>query len=116
MLAPFAALGAIAEPDTPPDPPAAAPSNVTLYSYSGNRVGVQWVNGDATASTEIGTSLSPSTEPAGAEYVAPPGATRRETDYAGSIGLGGTRWFWCRHVKGGQRTAWVRSDASVEEA
>ena len=67
--------------------PSAAPSNGSLFRHNGNFIGVQWTNGDATASTRIyytdTVTLCPTTFPDDVEPskgTASPGATTFDTD------------------------------------
>jgi hypothetical protein len=61
-------------PETPPDVQA-DPKGGT-FIYSGNRVGIQWVNGDASLSTRIYYPDSSTLW-----QTSPPGATSRETGH-----------------------------------
>jgi hypothetical protein len=81
--------------------PDGAPSNASAYPYSGNLVGVQWVSGDVTASTQI--ALTGGASPSSGDIVATAaaGATSYET---GSTSQG---FWWVRHAKNGQFSAWV---------
>ena len=83
--------------------PSAAPSMGSLYRYDGTKIGVQWTNGDATASTRVyytdSTSTCPSTFPDDVEPskgTASPGATTLETGDEDTIEQCS---YWIVHIK-----------------
>lgn len=92
-------------PNEPGDPPAGLPTNVSTYTYGGDRTGVQWTNGDTDAYTEVGRSASAGVEPVSGSYIASPGATNLET------GETATEHWWVRHYKNSQDGAWVYAPA-----
>ena len=91
------------------------PTSVSLYYYGGSNIGVQWVNGDSEAYTDVGSSGSSGSEPASVTATVDPGETQYETGTSGTIGfvVSGTYW-WVRHRKNGQTGDWVVSAEGVE--
>jgi hypothetical protein len=86
-------------PTIPPDGP---PTNVSIYLYEGfSKVGVQWANGDPLATTEIGFNSTEDVEPTGATDLVGAGSTSWESGDVNRC------WFWVRHCRGGQYSAWV---------
>lgn len=99
----------VASAEAGDESPIALPSNVSLYYYTGTFIGVQWTNGDVTASTEIGIGDGIEVEPTAVFDTVGPGVSTYETGMTGLIGSPpGIRW-WVRHVKGGHQTPWVPS-------
>jgi len=94
-------------PDNPPDGPPRFPST---YFYGGEEnplLGVQWVNGDTTAWTQIGFEDQGGGEPTVHAFTIPPGATSYETGMSYGI-LSGTA-VWVRHTRGGTPSDWVEA-------
>lgn len=99
----------VASAEAGDESPIALPSNVSLFYYTGTFIGVQWTNGDVTASTEIGIGDGIEAEPTAVFDTVGPGVSTYETGMTGTIGSPpGIRW-WVRHVKGGHQTPWVPS-------
>lgn len=93
---------------TPPDGP---PTNAVLYSYGGDSyVGLSWTNGDPDAETQIGYAEDPNgtTEPTSVLATVAPGVT----GYENNLVYVERCFFWVRHKRGGQLTAWVRCNHS----
>lgn len=97
-------------------PPAAPPSNASVYFYGGDLVGVRWTNGDPLASTQIGRSVH--SDGAGIEVLttASPGTAAKETGSLSYYDADGNpltvadrqTYFWyVRHIRGGVVTAWI---------
>jgi hypothetical protein len=87
----------------PDDPPTGDPSGLTFYVVSEDtgEIGIEWVNGDLAAWTEI--AFSPDGEPVLGELVmmTAPGVTRWNTGTTSSVG------WWVRHTRGGTPGDWV---------
>lgn len=86
-------------------PPSGPPTNASVYNAGSEDTpedGVQWTNGDATASTAIGHSTSNTVEPTSNFFVASPGVTSYETGTA----VASRRW-WVKHIKNAQSSVWV---------
>lgn len=89
----------------PQDPPAGDPSSVDAYTYGEDEflyVGVQWVNGDVLAYTQIGASTVG--DPV-VFYMAAPGETLAET---GRL-FNASETIWARHIGGGSPGDWVQA-------
>lgn len=83
-------------------PPTGPPTSVYAYTYAGTLLGVGWTNGDVTASTEV----SSSTTLGGTKtvvYTSPAGATEYETGNTSAP----TPFWWVRHVKAAQYSAYA---------
>ncbi len=94
-----AAASAIVEDTTPPSGP---PTNASAYPYGGDLVGVQWTNGDTSASTQVGYNID-DLDPTSVTATVSPSLTTYETGTEDEC-------FWSvRHIKNGQVTAWVRA-------
>lgn len=81
--------------------PSASPSSVSVYPYGETPLyGVQWTNGDSTASTDIGFS---STAGGAVSLFARvgPGVASYETADPTPV------YWWARHFKNGTGTSWV---------
>ncbi len=91
--------------------PTAAPISPSLYTY-GNKIGVQWTSGDATAETEIGYRADPfaTLEPTVITDKVAPAVTGYETGFTKNQQV--CTW-WVRHRKGGQVTAWVAATTTL---
>ena len=91
---------------TPPDGP---PTTVQLYTYSGGRIGVAWINGDIDAETEIAYIPDPTglIEPDAGDIVTTvaPNYNIYETGLKTQVCT-----YWIRHKRGGQTTVWVKAD------
>lgn len=79
--------------------PTGPPTGGAEFVYAGNKIGLQWTNGDPLAFTEIGQSES---EPTVALYQVGPGETTYET------GTTTSNEWWVRHLRNGQRSAWAK--------
>lgn len=108
MLAPVGIAAAASVGDT--SGPSGDPMNLTRFIYSGNKVGLEWENGDATASTEIWRSEYMPTPPSDPSYVKTesPGVTVTETGDYESEGW----YYFARHVKNGQYSDWCGEELS----
>lgn len=118
MMDPVTVVAAliVASAEAGDEGPIAPPSNVSLFYYNGTFIGVQWTNGDVTASTEIGIGDGIEAEPTAVFDTVGPGVSTYETETTGVIthhGQPGIRW-WVRHVKGRHRTPWVPSSNAVQ--
>lgn len=107
MLPLFVGLGAAtetaasADPEPDTSPPTGPPTNASAYVYAGDRVGVQWTNGDSTAETEIARTTAALLQPTAREFVVP------ATETAYQTGQTDRCYWWVRHRKNGQYTVWV---------
>lgn len=101
MMGAYAAMMRDTTPASPPTPPEGDPSSTSAYFYGGSLVGLQWVNGDAAAYTEIGLSGAPGTEPSSVTDIVAPGVTSYETGTTTE-----THW-WVRHKRDGIAGNWV---------
>ncbi len=106
MLAQVGMLGAASgEAGSVGPGPTGPPTNVSTYNAGDEgdpRTGVQWTNGDVTAQTQTGFSTDSGTDPTGPWLASAPGVTSQDTTDSTT-----GRWWWARHVKNGQVTAWV---------
>ena len=94
-------------PDT--TPPSGPPTSPQVFEYGGAPYyGVQWTNGDSTAHTEIGNSAAALSDPAGRDAIVSPGTTSYQTSSEEC------QYWFVRHVKNGQYTAWVLADDPAE--
>ena len=98
--------------------PSAAPSNGSLFRHSGTKIGVQWTNGDPTASTRIYFTATdtacPSTFPDDVEPLkgtASPGATIFDTDDSDS---GEQCSYYIVHIKDGIFSAFVQVTVKLD--
>lgn len=96
-------MPAVPAADAVPDttPPSGPPTNTSAYTYSGDKIGVQWSNGDITAETEIARTAGALIEPTARDYIAPATETSFQT------GSTSRCYWWVRHRKNGQYSAWV---------
>lgn len=107
MLPGFAWLSAAAQTAASADPapdtsaPTGPPTNASAYAYAGDRVGVQWTNGDSTAETEIARTGATTVQPTAREFIVP------ATETAYQTGQTDRCYWWVRHRKNGQYTVWV---------
>ncbi len=91
------------------DAPSAEPLFANLYWYAGGKkVGVQWRNGDLTASTQQAYGVD---SPDNIVGTSSPGETMRDLGIATTIWEANAYTAYVRHVKNGQYTAWL---AAVE--
>jgi hypothetical protein len=88
--------------------PAAPPSNVTTFLYAGSLIGVQWANGDASAETEIAYAATESGGQPDGDPLSFGTVGAGETAY--ETGQAATQYYWVRHVRNGQYSAWVIAD------
>jgi hypothetical protein len=83
--------------------PTASPSDVERYTYAGSKIGIQWVNGDATSATRVYRRAS-----AGGAWAlvtsAVAGATTADTGFSSGL-------FGVAHEKNGFETAIVAESA-----
>lgn len=100
MIQSFNYAGSYAPSSTPPDGP---PTLVSLYPYGGRDYGIQWVNGDALAETEIGFNATEDVEPTSYTQKVPPGTTSYDLRTRNKC------YWWVRHKRGGQYSAWVEA-------
>ncbi len=109
MLGPGGLLFAAAGGALGVDGPDAAPTDVSWFFHDGDKIGVQWANGDPTAATQIyfrdEVSGCPSVLPDDLTFIgtAPAGATSFDT--TGTISCS----HFIRHVKNGQFSAFVQA-------
>jgi len=103
MIPVFFGFGAAAGAEEDTTPPTAPPSSPSAYYYGGSSVGVQWTNGDSSASTQVGFSTSDIVDPASVTATVSPGITSYET------GLGDPCYWYVRHIRNGFTTAWVQA-------
>lgn len=111
MISGFVGLGAAAGVVDDTTPPSGPPLSPSAYYYSGSLVGVQWTNGDGTASTQIGFSTSDVIDPLTVTTTVSAGITNYET------GATDPCYWYVRHIKNGSTTAWVQApheDGCVE--
>jgi hypothetical protein len=98
---------------TPPtDPPSAAPVSAGLVKFGGGLFGIFWSNGDSAAETEIG-------------YRQDPLGVLEPTTFLDKVAPGLTTWngenfeyacyYWVRHRKGGQVSAWTRAEHDYDD-
>lgn len=86
--------------------PTAAPSSGVFELLGGDDYGLAWVNGDPTSSTQIAFKTPPGEPPAG-EYIVSPGVTAFNVTFETGLDLNDDTEFWyVRHVKNGQYSAW----------
>ena len=108
MLGPSAMLGAAAGTAAAaesPSGPSGPPTNASTYNHGDESTpltGIQWTNGDATATTGYGFSSSQSTDPTSNFGSVSPGVTSVETGNNTS-----DRYWFVRHQKNGQNSVWV---------
>lgn len=88
--------------------PDAAPSSVSSYTYGGDKIGVQWANGDAEAETQIALTADVDTDPTtnDIKHTASPGTTSWQSGLSANIDANRCAW-WCRHARNGQFSDWV---------
>jgi hypothetical protein len=86
------------------DPPSGPPTSPQVYEYSVGLYGVSWTNGDVLAHTEIGKSAAALIEPTSREAIKNPGITSWDS------GTETCQYWWVRHVRNGQYSAWVLAD------
>jgi len=96
--------------EDPPDGPPTSATEQIINEETGETV-LQWTNGDATATTQIGRAASGyPTEPTSIWDSVLPGLTSYEVDGA-YFGTYYGQW-WVRHTRGGTPSAWVWCDNS----
>lgn len=110
-MLPPAGLGAAAGEAAVVTTPTGAPSNGSLYRHGGNKIGVQWTNGDASSGTEVRY-----TDTVGGSCPASP--IEDNTTFKGKPGPGVTMFetsdadsdeqcsYFIAHYKGGTYSAW----------
>ena len=111
MLAPAAMMGAAvgAASGGSPAGPTGPPTNASTYNAGDEgspSTGIQWTNGDATATTAYGFSSSQSVDPTSNFGSVAAGITSVET---GDSTEG--RFWYVRHQKNEQSTVWVLAGA-----
>lgn len=98
---------------TPPtEAPTGPPTDVGLVKFGGGLFGIWWTNGDSAAETEIG-------------YREDPTGVLEPTTYFDKVAPGLTTWngedftyacyYWVRHRKGGQVSAWVQAQPDFDD-
>lgn len=105
MILPAASSAHAPLPAEPGPGPTGPPTNGLEYIYGGNKIGLQWTNGDSAAFTEIGRSSSG--EPSSAQDSVAPGVTTYETGTTTS-----DEW-WVRHARNGQFSAWAKISPGI---
>jgi len=122
MLAPagWAGAGGWAQQQGVGGAPSGAPSNGSLYRHSGDKVGVQWSNGDVTANTEIrffdqagGCPPLPIEDNTALRWTVGSGVTQHEFFIEDTDPLCS---YWLAHKKGGVYSAWHQVVDSLDEA
>lgn len=95
-------------------PPSGSPSGGVTSLWGGDKISLDWTNGDSTASTQIyfkdDASGCPSGSPADEEYIntVSPGVSTYDTSKTSACN------FFLRHVKNGQYSAWHQVTSGVE--
>lgn len=99
--------------------PTGKPSNGSLYRYGGDRIGVQWTNGDPSSSTEIrykdtvaGCPALPIESNTTFKGIVGPGVTTFET---GDPDSGEQCSYFIAHKKGGVYSAWHQVTTKINE-
>ena len=93
----------MAAPEIDTSPPSGPPTNLSSYKWSGNKVGVQWTNGDATAMTQVYVSMTLDVDPDGPHLITKPAGA---TSYDSQIDSGTWNFWYVRHLKNGQYSTW----------
>ena len=93
-----------------PGTPLSTLTYVSIYQFSGNKLGVQWTNGESSVTIEIGKSSSSSVQPSSVSWTRPAGTTSYDVGEVGYVYGSGTPWvYWIRYNDGVNVSDWVAS-------
>ena len=108
-----AAAGNVAAGGGDPDPdpgPSGPPTNASTFETTGPATGIQWTNGDSSATTGFGKSNSASVDPTSQFGSVSAGTTSVDT---GDSVL--NKFWYVRHQKDSIDTVWVLAGESFGE-
>lgn len=95
---------------SPPVGPTGPPTNASTFETTGPATGIQWTNGDVTATTGFGKSNSNSVDPTSQFGSVSAGTSSVDT---GDSVL--NKFWYVRHQKNGIDTVWVLAGESFGE-